>query len=171
MSDYRHNRAGRGQANFGHGNTNVGRDHIDGRIDNRGGHYAGRDYRQVHNHGMYAERDLHYRDGDYYDIQHSQGDPFDDIASGRGVGRLITVVGLLIALAGFGGFMYVIFRGFTADEHMFDPTSITVLEIPLMFVGFGAALVGGIIASAGGAMARASRRRHDRAAHYRRRRY
>jgi len=160
MSDYRHNRTGRGQANLGKHNRNIGRDHIDNRQN-----------RQVHNHGMYAEGNMHYREGNYYDIQHGQSDPFDDIASGRGIGRLIAAIGLLIAIAGFGGWMYVIFSAFQSEGTSFDPMAIEFHGYPLMVVGFAAAGIGGIIAAIGGSMAKAARRRHERAMYHRRRRF
>lgn len=163
MNDYRRIRTGRGQANLGQGNQNIGRDQIDRRVDNR-------QYRSVHNEGMYAERDVNYRDGDYYDVQHGPSDPFDDIASGRGIGRFIAAIGLMIALAGFAGWMYVIFSGFSAKGPSFDPMAIEIQGYPLMVVGFAAAGVGGVIAAIGGSMAKAARRRHERASYYRRRR-
>jgi hypothetical protein len=163
MNEYRRIRTGRGQANLGQGNQNIGRDQIDRRVDNR-------QYRHVHNQGMYAERDVHYRDGDFYDIQHGPSNAFDDIASGRGIGRFIAAVGLLIALAGFGGWMYVIFSGFAAKGSSFDPMAIEVQGYPLMVVGFVAFAVGGVIGAIGGAMAKAARRRHEREMYDRRRR-
>jgi hypothetical protein len=156
VSDYRHNRFGPGQANLGQGNRNIGRDHVDNR-------------RHVHNQGMYAEGNVHYRQGDYYHVE--QGDSFDVMASGRGVGRLIAAVGMLISLAGFGGFAYVIFSGFQAQDASFNPMAIEVAGLPLLAVGFGTFLVGGIIAGIGGSMAKAARQRHEREMYYRRQRF
>jgi hypothetical protein len=164
---FREVRTGRGQANLGHGNTNIGRDHI----DNRGGRYAGRDYRDerryVRNHGMYAEGNLHYRDGDNYDIQVGPGDPFDAIAGGRGVGRLIAAFGMAVALAGFGLWIWVIFTlisevgpGVTGPPSLFD---LEVRGIPAAPLGFGAVAVGAVVAAIGAAMSRAAKRRHQEA--------
>lgn len=164
MSDYRNIRPGSGQANVGKGNRNIGRDHIDRRVDNR-------QSRQVHNQGMYAEGNVHYQEGDYYHVQQGQTDPFDDIAGGRGIGRLIAAIGVVIALAGFGGWMYVIFSGFSAKDASFDPMAIEFHGFPLMVVGFVAFGAGGIIAAIGGAMAKAARRRYDRDRYHRRRRF
>ncbi|OLF19019.1 hypothetical protein [Actinophytocola xanthii] len=41
--EFRDLRTGGGQVNIGSGNTNVGGDHVDRRVDNRGGVFAGRD--------------------------------------------------------------------------------------------------------------------------------
>lgn len=156
MSDYRHNRFGQGQANLGRGNRNIGRDHIDNR-------------RNVHNQGMYAEGNLHYRHGDYYHIDN--GGEFDPLASGRGVGRLITVIGSLIALAGFAGFGYVIFSGFSVRDASWDPMTIQVAGLPLLAVGFGSFVLGGVIAGIGASMAKAARERYDRKMYHRRQRF
>lgn len=160
MGNYRDIRTGRGQANLGQGNRNIGRDHVDNR-----------QYRQVHNQGMYAEGNLHYRDGDYYDIQHGPTDPMDQITSGRGIGRVIAAIGILIALTGFAGWMYVIFSGFAAEDTRFNPMAIEVQGYPAMVVGFAAIAIGGVITSIGSSMAKAARHRHNRTTHHRRRRY
>jgi uncharacterized integral membrane protein len=115
---------------------------------------------------MYAEGNVHYREGDYVHIQHGQTDD----AGGRGIGLLIVAIGSLIALAGFGGWMYVIFSGFSNKSATFDPMSIQFHGYPLMVVGFVAFVVGGVIAAIGSAMARAAARRHERARYHRRRR-
>ena len=161
MSDYRNIRPGSGQANFGEGNRNIGRDHVDRRTDNR-------QYRQVHNNqGMYAEGNVHYQEGDRYYIQQGQ----TDSAEGRGIGLLIAAIGGLIALAGFGGWMYVIFSGFSNTGTSFNPMSLQFHGLPVMVVGFVAFAVGGIIAAIGMSMARAAGRRYERERRNRRRRY
>lgn len=170
MSDdyrFRDVRTGRGQANLGHGNRNTGRDDI----DNRGGRHAGRDYRDqrrhVHNQGMYAEGNLHYRDGDNYEIQVGPGDPFDAIADGRGVGRVIAAFGAAIALAGFGLWIWVIFSLMSeVGPGASGPPNLFALElrgIPAAPLGFGAVVVGGVVAAIGTSMARAAKRRHREA--------
>jgi hypothetical protein len=46
-------------------------------------------------------------------------DPADELFSGRGPGRVLVVLGLLVALAGFAGWVYVVFGFF--DEGAADP--------------------------------------------------
>lgn len=172
---YRDVHMGRGQANLGHGNRNIGRDHI----DNRGGRYAGRDHRDerryTHNHGLYAEGDVHYRGGDNYDIRYGPADPMDGIADGRGVGRVIAALGMLVAFAGFAAFAWVIISAMTSfgpdTDLSTNPFSRELLGVPAVALGFGGMAVGGVIASIGTTMARAARRRHDEALRRRRRRY
>jgi hypothetical protein len=97
---------------------------------------------------------------DYYTSYHSNDyDPADELVSGRGPGRALAVVGLLLALAGFGGWMYLIFTA-TSDA---DPFSRELVPgVPLGIAAFGAFLVGGLLYGLGLTMAKAARKRYER---------
>ena len=99
---------------------------------------------------------------DYYTAYHSDDyDPADELFSGRGPGRALAVLGLLLALAGFGGWMYLIFSS-TADS---DPFSRELVPgIPLGAAAFAAFLVGGLLYGLGLTMSKAARKRHARQA-------
>lgn len=152
---------GHGQSNIGRGGRNYQDNSRHHHIDNRGGHYVGRDH---HDHRAYYQ--------DEYHIDTGPADPFDSMFSGRGVGRLLSAVGLIIAFTGFGAWMWLIFQPMLSDGGQpRNPFSIELAPgIPMAPVAFGAVLVGGIIASIGASMARAAQRRHDAAMRERRRR-
>ena len=111
---------------------------------------------------LQAGRDLRY-DVDYH-TRLALDDPMDELFKGRGFGRLLMVIGLLIALAGFAGWMYLIFSGFTAPDG--DPVpdflQLEVFGVPAAMVAFGSFAVGGIIASIGKGMSKAARERAER---------
>lgn len=132
-----------------------------------------------------AERDLHdnrsYDQRRYDNRRYDQrryeeahitvdNDPMTALTEGAGVGRLIMVVGLLVALAGFALFAWTIFSGMSgvSGGRPVDPFSMQFYGIPAVPLGFGSFAAGGILASIGGAMAKSARRRRDRA---QRRRY
>jgi hypothetical protein len=156
---FRDVRSGQGPVNIGRG-TQVGRDYV----DNRGGQYVGGDYN-------YQDR-RSYRQGDNYDVQVGPTDPFDAVASGRGVGRLLTAIGMLVAFAGFGGVAYLIVSLMTKIGPDMDPgknpfatpfpDGFPVLSgFTILPVAGSAFLLGGILAGIGASMAKAARRRHD----------
>ncbi len=127
------------------------------------GNQVGRD-----NYGdiIQAGRDVNYD----YDVdilnRLEPDDPMDELFKGRGVGRLLMAIGLLIALAGFGGWMYLILSGGAtiAGGRPVDPFSIEVFGVPAAMVAFGSFLVGGVIASIGKGMSKAARERAERSA-------
>ena len=115
-----------------------------------------------------AGRDQHIGDRVHYDRRtyRTEADTADGLFEGRGFGRVLIVVGGLICLAGFAMFTYVVFSAMGAsidDPIGQSPFAIEVLPgVPMLPVGFGAFLVGGIIASIGSAMSRAARKRYER---------
>lgn len=118
------------------------------------------------NHGeiVQAGRDINY---DYdVDILNSLelDDPMDELFKGRGAGRSLMAIGLLIALTGFGGWMYLILSGGAkiAGGHPVDPFSVELFGVPAAMVAFGSFLVGGVIASIGKGMSKAARERAER---------
>jgi hypothetical protein len=164
---FRDVKSGQGPVNIGRDNRAAGRDYHDNRawqhVDNRGGHIAGRDYH---------DRRAYVRHGDQYDIQAGPSDPFDAMASGRGVGRALAAIGMLIALAGFAGWAWIILSAMTSfgpDTVDQNPFAKTVGPgVPLAPVSFALAAVGGVLAAIGAAMAKAARRRHERRRRYQR---
>lgn len=91
-------------------------------------------------------------------------DPMDELFRGRGFGRSLMAIGLLIALAGFGGWMYLILSGGAtiAEGRPVDPFSAELFGVPAAMVAFGSFLVGGVIASIGKGMSKAARERAER---------
>ena len=177
MNDYRFRdvRSGQGPVNVGRGNRAAGRDYQDNRsrqhVDSRGGHYAGRDL--YHDQRAYVE-------GDSYDVQVGPADPFDAMAAGRGIGRLLAALGTLIAFAGFGGIGWMIVSAMVSmgpDSGPENPFARAIPAVVPIVGGFvvlpvaGAAFVtGGILAAIGASMAKAARRRHEQRGRDRRRR-
>lgn len=107
--------------------------------------------------GNAAGRD--YYEGDRYETTNDY-DPGDELVSGRGAGRALAWVGLLVALAGFAGWMYVIFTGFGGD--LSSPLDLELVEgVPLAPAAFGAFLVGGLMYGLGATMSKAGRKREQ----------
>lgn len=124
-------------------------------VDNR----VGRDnYGEI----VQAGRDLRY-DVDYH-TRLELDDPMDELFRGRGLGRFLVALGLLIAFAGFAGWMYLIFTGFTepSPDHIPDVFGLELFGVPAAMVAFGSVAVGGIIASVGKGMSKAARERAER---------
>jgi hypothetical protein len=148
VDDYRFRdvRSGQGPVNIGRGNRAAGRDYQ----DNRSWSYEDR---------------RNYRQGDNYDVQVGPGDPLDAISSGRGIGRLLTVIGLLVALGGFAGVGWLIVSNMMSlgpDTGPENPFAKELQGIPVLPVALVAFLGGTILSAVGAAMAKAARRRHDR---------
>jgi hypothetical protein len=116
----------------------------------------------VHGDAQQAMRDINNQswNQNWNDLRLDTPDVMDEIFRGRGLARLLMVLGLLVALAGFGGWMYMIFQGGTSvQDPSFDPFAAEIGELPAPMVAFGAFLAGGIITSIGMGMSRASRER------------
>jgi hypothetical protein len=100
--------------------------------------------------------------GDYYEGDHHSNDynPADELFIGRGVGRMIALLGLLVALAGFAGWAYFIFSGFGGE--MRNPFDLELVPgVPFAPVAFGAFLVGGLVYGLGLTMSKAARKRQE----------
>lgn len=96
-----------------------------------------------------------------HDYQLALDEPMDELFQGRGLGRLLMVIGLLVALSGFAGWMYLIL---SAGPSIDDPSAIRsfdreVFGLPAALVAFGAFALGGVIASVGASMSKAARTR------------
>jgi FHA domain len=97
-------------------------------------------------------------------------DPWDELFRGRGVGRVLMLVGGLIALTGFGIVGYFIFvfafgsdiDDFGGPGELSNPFEKELLPgVPMVAAGFGLFLVGGILAGIGGGMSKAARKREE----------
>jgi ABC-type uncharacterized transport system permease subunit len=109
-----------------------------------------------------AQRDIHH--GDNFDIDISNDyDPWDEVWQGKGLGRVLMVLGAIIALVGFGIFAALIFSGFGVT----DPTGPTPFDrefagIPVFAIGFAMFAGGGLLAGVGAGMSKAARKRRQR---------
>jgi hypothetical protein len=100
-----------------------------------------------------------YYEGDHYETRNDY-DPGDELVAGRGSGRVLAWVGLLVALGGFAGWMYVIFTGFGGDVS--GPLDLELVDgVPLAPAAFGAFLVGGLVYGLGASISKAARRREE----------
>jgi len=106
-----------------------------------------------------AARDVNVQNR--HDYWFELDDPMQELFQGRGVGRLLMGIGLLVALSGFAAWMYLIFAsGASAQsggDGLFDEK---VAGLPIGLVAFGAFALGGVIASIGASMSKAARTRH-----------
>jgi len=90
----------------------------------------------------------------------------DRVAVPGGAGRTLSVLGLIIALTGVAGWLWLILAfvssmgGGNIAEHPFDTR---VAGIALGSGGFVAIVIGSLLAVAGNWLARAARRRYERA--------
>ena len=72
---------------------------------------------------------------------------------------MLAVFGLLLALTGFGGWMYLIFTGFGGPDGTLDMELLP--GVPLAPMAFGAFLVGGLLYGLGASMSKAARKRME----------
>jgi len=106
--------------------------------------------------------DIHY--GDTYDVEVSDSySPSDEMFEGNGPGRVLAILGSVMALAGVAIWMAMIFSAF--DNGPDDPTPFDqrFAGIPVMVIGFGLFLSGGILSGIGAGMSKSSRKREERA--------
>jgi hypothetical protein len=94
--------------------------------------------------------------GDYYDGRHTiiaDDNPMEWAVRGSGIGRALVVVGILAAITGFAGWMYVIF---SAAAGRTNPFAVKLpLGLPLGPTAFGVAAAGALLAMLGAAICRA----------------
>ena len=104
-----------------------------------------------------AMRDVNIRN--WSETHYDQENPMEELFRGRGAGRALLVVGLVLVVFGFAVWMSVIFSGFsgTGDTNPF--TDKHVLGLPAAPLGFGAFALGGLIAGLGATMSKAARTR------------
>ena len=72
-------------------------------------------------------------------------DPGNELVAGRGIGRFVAIIGLMVTLAGFLGVAAVIYDAFQNGSPGSSPLDLEIVPgIPLLSVGFLAFLFGGI---------------------------
>ncbi|KDN22312.1 FHA domain-containing protein [Amycolatopsis rifamycinica] len=120
-----------------------------------------------------AGRDIHnsydHRQHHNYEFTTPEGEALTSLATGKGAGRAVMVLGLLMILAGFGIWVSVIFRFIKAGSDSvssgsFDaPPPLLGPEVfdgvPLGVVGFALFGLGGVVMLIGMVMAKAARER------------
>lgn len=107
---------------------------------------------------LHDQRSYHYTSSNDYD-------PWDEAFTGTGPGRVLTVLGGLIALAGFGlvlYFFYVVFGADISDPAGQSPFAVRLGGAPVIALGFGGFLAGGVLAGIGSGMSKAARKRSER---------
>ena len=103
-----------------------------------------------------AARDVNVRN--WSETHYEQENPMEELFRGRGAGRVLLVLGLIIALSGFAVWMSLIFSGFNGDANT-NPFDKHVFGLPIAPVAFGAFALGGLIAGIGGTMSKVARTR------------
>ena len=100
------------------------------RFDNR---FARDNYGDINQAG----RDINIDQRNEY--RFTEDNPLDEVFQGQGPGRLLVVIGLVIALSGFAGWMYVIFSGAASVGEMnpSNPFDTEILGLPAPIVAFG----------------------------------
>jgi hypothetical protein len=112
--------------------------------------------------------DINQVGGDQWIEHHQHNDepnPMLEIFEGSGPGRFLVAIGLIIVLAGFAGWMYLIFAGGASIDDPsggFNPFEAKVLGLPAAMLAFGTFVLGGVIASIGYGMSRSAREREER---------
>jgi hypothetical protein len=98
-------------------------------------------------------------------IVNADYEPGDELFQGRGVGRLLLILGSVIALAGFAVWGYFIFTMASVDTGPSDNpfTDRKLFGVPMAPLGFGAFLLGGVLSGIGGAKSKAARKRDEEA--------
>jgi hypothetical protein len=147
-----------GNVSLGGGHQNTGSGH-----QNIGG------YQNTGSGSQYvAGGDIHH--GDKFELE--LDDPMQEMISGKGFGRVLMVIGLIVVVVGFGIWMSVIFSGFTQDsgggfnedgtlkelENPFDKEYLGINAPVLGFTMFGC---GGLAYAMGFGMSKAARKRAE----------
>ncbi|WP_103349234.1 FHA domain-containing protein [Amycolatopsis sp. CA-128772] len=114
-----------------------------------------------------AGRDVNhsYDNRRHYEFSTPEGQLISELATGRGAGRAVMVLGLLMVLAGFAIWASVIFRFAKAVAHAGFETPPSLLGpdvfdgVPLGAVGFALFGLGGVVATIGLVLSKAARHR------------
>lgn len=115
-----------------------------------------------------AGGNIHF--GDKFELE--LDDPMQEMIAGKGFGRVLMVIGLIVVLIGFGIWMSVIFSGFTQDSSGGFNDDGTLKELPNPFekeyFGINAAVLGFTLFGCGGlayamgfGMSKAARKRAE----------
>jgi hypothetical protein len=123
---------------------------------------AGRDQYVASGDQYVAGRDIHAGD---YSVHISDGyEPTDEIFQGKGPGRLLAIIGSVVALVGFGLWGYLILSFVVADDMdpSENPFSREIVDgVPWALAALGLFLLGGVLAGIGTGMSKAARRREE----------
>jgi hypothetical protein len=103
-----------------------------------------------------AAHDINFQS--WNEFRYEQDDLGTELFQGRGPGRLIAAIGLVVALSGFAVWTYLILSA-PNDPNAPSPFERHFLGLPIALVAFGAFGLGGLIAALGGAMSKAARAR------------
>jgi hypothetical protein len=118
-----------------------------------------------------GDQHLHGQHHHRYEVEVSPDNGSRALFEGRGPGRLLLVVGLLVTVVSFAGWMSIVFHGGSSDPQAAQgfgdmlgrrlPSGIRVGVV--YFLGFGA---GGLVLAVGAAMARTGARKGVTAGHW-----
>jgi len=104
----------------------------------------------------------HYGDYNEGDIYANDYDPADELVAGQGIGRFVAIIGLTVTLAGFLGFVWVLYDAFRNGGPGSSPLDLEILPgVPMLPVGFLAFLFGGIVYGLGTTASKAARKRQQ----------
>ncbi|MEV5712327.1 FHA domain-containing protein [Amycolatopsis mediterranei] len=124
----------------------------------------------INNAGRDVNNSYDNRQHHRYEFTTPEGEALSLMATGKGLGRPIMLLGTLMSLVGFGLFASVIFRSMKAASEAMSADSFTppsmlgpeVFGVPLGALGFGLFVLGGVVSSIGLVMAKAARERRRR---------
>lgn len=100
--------------------------------------------------------------GDQVDVEADLGQGLEELFSGRGPGRVLMALGLVLVVVGFGIWMSVIFSGITGSGDPFDgstPFDRTIFGLNAAVTGFASFATGGLLFALGDGMSKAARKR------------
>ena len=104
----------------------------------------------------------HYGDYNEGDTYTNDNDPADELVAGQGIGRFVAIIGLTVTLAGFLGFVWVLYDAFRNGGPGSSPLDLEILPgVPMLPVGFLAFLFGGIVYGLGTTASKAARKRQQ----------
>lgn len=108
-----------------------------------------------------AQGNIHH--GNSFDVDVANDyDPWDELWQGKGLGRFLMAIGGIVALIGFGIWMYVILSFDISDPTGLTPFDRTIAGIPMAVIGFAMFAGGGVLAGIGGGMSKAARKHSKR---------
>jgi hypothetical protein len=126
--------------------------------DVHGAVHAGTGDQYLNGRDRYDQRSYRYSTTNDYD-------PWDEAFQGKGPGRVLLILGGLLALAGFGlvlYFFYVAFNSGIDDPVGQSPFGLQVAGVPVLAVAVGTFFTGGVLAGIGSGMSKAARKRAER---------
>lgn len=116
---------------------------------------------QVVGSGSIHHGNVHH--GDRYDVEAGLDNGFQELFSGRGPGRVLMAIGLIVAIAGFGIWMSIIFSGMTSGGPTApSPFEKDILGLNAAVTGFAMFGAGGLLMAVGAGMSKAARQREER---------